>query len=175
MWTVYEMATAGGPGRKTNTGQWFRLAQAYGGGAGCLWPAPSTTPHNVSKPSEELLKALKLLQSVTTKEDFSKYEKMVMPPPPKREERVKLREEELLEKCKKEESLKKQEQMHEEQVKHQHNLEQQKLMLHDVQLRLASMSLEVKALRALVAGTKEPEGHPIHAPLPVPWEPSGPY
>ena len=85
---------------------------------------------------------------------------------------MKLREEELLEKCKMEESLKKQEQTHQEQVKtHQHNLEQQKLMLQDVQLRLESVSLEVEALRALVAETKEPKGPPIHAPLPCPREP----
>ena len=44
-------------------------------------------------------------------------------------------------------------------------------MLQDVQLRLESVSLEVKALRALVAETKEPEAPPIHAPLPFPREP----
>ena len=112
-----------------------------------------------------------LLQNVMTKEDFSKYEKMVLPPPPKKEEKKKLREEELWRQCQKEESLKKQVQMHLEQVKkHEHNLEQQKMMLADVQLRLESVSLEVKALRALVAETKEPEGPPIQAPLPAPRE-----
>ena len=61
--------------------------------------------------------------------------------------------------------MKKQVQMHLEQVKkHEHNLEQQKLMLADVQLRLESVSLEVKALPALVAETKEPEGPPVQAP-----------
>ena len=95
-----------------------------------------------------------------------------MPFSPKREKRVKLREEELHEKCKKKESLKKQEQMHQEQVKkHEHNLEQQKMMLQDVQLRLESVSLEVKALRALVVETKEPDWPPSHAPLPCPREP----
>ena len=85
------------------------------------------------------------------------------PPPPKREERVKLREEERLEKCQKEESLKKQEQIHQEQVKkHQHNLEQQKLMPQDVQLRLESVSLEVKAL-GFGCGDKGAGGTPIHA------------
>ena len=119
-----------------------------------------------------MVKALKLLQNVMTKEDFSKYEKMVLPPPPKKEEKKKLREEELWRKCEKEESLKKQVQMHLEQVKkHEHNLEQQKMMLADVQLRLESVSLEVKALRALVAETKEPEEPPIQAPLPAPREP----
>ena len=34
------------------------------------------------------------------------------------------------------------------------------------------MSLEVNALRALVAETKEPEGRPIQAPLPAPQEPT---
>ena len=67
--------------------------------------------------------------------------------------------------------MKKQVQMHLEQVKkHEHNLEQQKMMLADVQLRPESVSLEVKALRALVAETKEPEGSPIQAPLPAPRE-----
>ena len=107
-----------------------------------------------------------------TKRDFSKYEKMVMPPPPKKEEKKKLREEELWRQCQKEESVKKPVQMHLEQVKkHEHNLEQQKIMLTDVQLQLESVSLEVKALRALVAETKEPEGPSLHAPLPAPREP----
>ena len=61
--------------------------------------------------------------------------------------------------------------MHLEQKKHEHNLEQQKMMLADVQLRLESVSLEVKALRALVPETKEPEEPPIQAPLPAPREP----
>ena len=120
---------------------------------------PLHIPPDVIKPSEGMVKALKLLQNVMTREDFSKYEKMVMPPPTKKEEKKKLREEELWRQCQKEESLKKQVQMHLEQVKkHEHNLEQQKMMLADVQLRLESVSLEVKALRALVAETKEPEG-----------------
>ena len=97
---------------------------------------------------------------------------MVMLPPPKKEEKQKHREEELWRQCQKEESLKKQVQMQLEQAKkHEHNLEQQKMMLADVQLRLESVSLEVKALRVLVAETKEPEGPPIQAPLPAPREP----
>ena len=44
-------------------------------------------------------------------------------------------------------------------------------MLAEVQLQLESVSLEVKALRALVAETKEAEGHPVQAPLPAPREP----
>ena len=68
--------------------------------------------------------------------------------------------------------LKNQVQMHLEQVKkHEHNLEQQKMMLADVQVRLESVSLEVKALRSFVVETKEPEGPPIQAPLPAPREP----
>ena len=123
-------------------------------------------------PPEDMLKVLKLLQSVMTEDDFSKYEKMVLPPPPKKDERKKLREEELWRQCQKEENLKKQVQMHLEQVKkHEHNLKQQKMMLQDVHMRLESVSLKVKALRALVAETKEPEWPPVHAPLPCPREP----
>ena len=53
---------------------------------------PETPP---SPPSEELVKALQLFQSVLTPEDFSKYEKILVPP--KQQERVKLREREILE------------------------------------------------------------------------------
>ena len=134
-------------------------------GAG-VGPFPSTTPYDGNMPCEDMLKALKLLQSVMAEEDFSK-KKMMMPPPPKREERMKLREEELFQKCKKEESLRKQEQMHLEQVKkHEHNLEQQKLMLEVVQVGLEAVRDEVKALRALVPETEEPEGPPIQLPAP---------
>ena len=54
-------------------------------------PTPDSPP---SPPSEELVKALQLLQSVLTPEDFSKCEKNLVPP--KQQERVKLRERELL-------------------------------------------------------------------------------
>ena len=47
-----------------------------------------------SPPSEELVKALQLLQSVLTPEDFTMYEKKLVPP--KQQERVKLREESFL-------------------------------------------------------------------------------
>ena len=50
-------------------------------GAG-VGSAPSPVPQDVNKPTEHMVKALKLLQNVMTKEDFSKYEKLVMPPPP---------------------------------------------------------------------------------------------
>ena len=139
-------------------------------GAGVGDPPPPTPPATAQS-SEDMVKALLLLQNVMTKEDFSKYEKLVLPPP-KKEEKKKLREEELWRRCQKEESLKKQVQMHLEQIKkHEHNLEQQKIMLADVQLQLESVSLEVKALRALVAEKKEPEGPSLHAPLPAPREP----
>ena len=49
-------------------------------------PTPETPP---SPPSEDLVKAVQLLQSVLTPEDFSKYEKKLVPP--KQQERVKLR------------------------------------------------------------------------------------
>ena len=62
---------------------------------------PHPIPPDVIKPSEDMVKALKLLQNVMTKEDFSKYEKMVMPLPPKNEEKKKLREEELWRQCQK--------------------------------------------------------------------------
>ena len=91
-----------------------------------------------------------------------------------RQRKGKNSEEELWRQCQKEENLKKkkQAQVHLEQVKkHEHNLEQQKMMLADVQKRLESVSLEVKALRALVAETKEPEGPSIQAPPPCSREP----
>ena len=98
-----------------------------------------------------------------TKEEFSKYEKMLMP--------VKLCEEDLFQKRKKEESLKKQEQTHLERIeKHEHNWEQLKLMPEDVQIRLEPVRDEVKALRALVAETKEVEGPPLSSPFACPSE-----
>ena len=107
-------------------------------------PAPETPP------SEDMIKALKLLQSVMSAD--SKNEKLVVPPP-KEKERVKLGEQELFEKVQKEK-----EQMHLEQIKkHEHNLQQQKVMLEDVLTRLEAVKDEVKALRALLSERKEPE------------------
>ena len=54
-------------------------------GAGVGDPPLPILP-DATKSSEDMVKALKLLQNVMTKEDFSKYEKMVMPPPPKKGE-----------------------------------------------------------------------------------------
>ena len=78
-----------------------------------------------------MIKVVKLLQSVMSADDFSKYEKMVLPPP-KKEERVKLREQELSEKVQKQNGLEKQEQI----KKQEHNLKQQRSMLEDAQSRL---------------------------------------
>ena len=61
-------------------------------GAGAGLPAAPEAP-----PSEDMVKALKLLQSVMTPEDFSKYEKKLVVFQWKEEQRVKLREQELFE------------------------------------------------------------------------------
>ena len=85
-------------------------------------PAPETPP---SPPSEELVKALLLLQSVLSPEDFSKYEKKLVPP--KQHQRVKFREREHLEAVERQASYEKQEQKHLELIaKHEHNLAQQR-------------------------------------------------
>ena len=79
-------------------------------------PTPESPP---SPPSEELVKALQLLQSVLTPEDFSKYEKKLVPP--RQQERVKLRERELLEAVERQANYEKQEQKHLEMIaKHEH-------------------------------------------------------
>ena len=71
------------------------------------------------------LEVLQLLQSVLSPEDFSKYEKKLVPP--KQQERVKLRERELLEAVERQANYEKQEQKHLEMIaKHEHNLAQQK-------------------------------------------------
>ena len=88
-------------------------------------------------PSEELVKALQLLQSVLSPEDFSNYEVKLVPP--KQQERVKLRERELLEAVERQANYEKQEQKHLEMVaKHEHNLAQQKAMLESVRAQLAA-------------------------------------
>ena len=95
--------------------------------------APQLLPP--SPPSEELVKALQLLQSVLTPEDFSKYEKKLVPP--KQQERVKLRERELLEAVERQANYEKQEQKHLELIaKHEHNLAQQKAMLESVRTQV---------------------------------------
>ena len=130
-------------------------------------PTPESPP---SPPSEELVKALQLLQGVLTPEDFSKYEKKLVPP--KQQERVKLRECELLEAVERQANYEKQEQKHLEMIeKHEHNLAQQKRMLESVRSQLAEVRDTVGALRALVSETKEPPINSIVPPLPPPREP----
>ena len=127
-------------------------------------PTPESPP---SPPSEELVKALQLLQSVLTPEDFSKYEKKLVPP--KQQERVKLRERELLEAVERQANYEKQEQKHLEMIaKHEHNLAQQKAMLDSVRTQLAEVRDTVGALRALVSETKEPPINSVVPPLPPP-------
>ena len=121
-------------------------------------PTPESPP---SPPSEELVKALQLLQSVLTPEDFSKYEKKLVPP--KQQERVKLRERELLEADERQANYEKQEQQHLEMIaKHEHN--QQKAMLESVRTQLAEVRDTVGALRALVSETREPPNNPVVPP-----------
>ena len=109
-------------------------------------PTPESPP---SPPSEELVKALQLLQSVLTPEDFSKFDKKLVPP--KQQERVKLRERELLEAVERQANYEKQEQKHLEMIaKHEHNSTQQKAMLESVRTQLAEVRDTVGALRALV-------------------------
>ena len=127
-------------------------------------PTPETPP---LPPSEELVKALQLLQRVLTPEDFSKYEKKLVPP--KQQERVKLREQELLEAVERQANYEKQEQKHLEMI--EHNLAQQKAMLETVRTQLAEVRDTVGALRALVSETKEPPINPVVPPLPPPREP----
>ena len=133
-------------------------------------PTPESPP---SPPSEELLKALQLFQSVLTPEDFSKYEKKLVPP--KQQERVELRERELLEAVERQANYEKQEQKHLEMIaKHEHNLAQQKAMLESVRSQLAKVRDTVGALRALVSETKEPPISSVVPPLPPPREPPPP-
>ena len=133
-------------------------------------PTPESPP---TPPPEELVKALQLLQSILTPEDFSKYEKKLGPP--KQQERVKLRERELLEAVERQANYEKQEQKHLEMIeKHEHNLAQQKKMLESVRSQLAEVRDTVGALRALVSETKEPPINSIVPPLPPPREPPPP-
>ena len=134
-------------------------------GAG-VGPSPSAqegTAHN-----EDMIKALKLLQSVMSAEDFFMRRWCCL----QKEERVKLREQELFQKVQNQNGLEEQEQMHLEQIKKQeHNLTQQRLMLQDVQIRLGAVRDEVHALKALVSEKKEPTGPPARPPPPCPREP----
>ena len=72
--------------------------------------------------------------------------------PPKQQERVELRERELLEAVERQNNCEKQEQKHLEMIaKHEHNLAQQKAMLESVRSQLAEVRDTVGALRALVS------------------------
>ena len=118
----------------------------------------------------QFLKRHLRLQSVLTPEDFSKYEKKLVPP--KQQERVELRERELLEAVERQANYEKQEQKHLEiTAKHEHNLAQQKAMLESVRTQLAEVRDTVGALRALVSETWEPTNNPVVPPLPAPREP----
>ena len=106
--------------------------------------------------ASDLVRALQLLQNIYSPEDFSKYEKVLIPP---KAEKAKRREEALLENVHTQERLEKQEMGYCEQInKLGHNLEQQRLMLQEVRTRLQVVRDEVSASRALVADPTEPTG-----------------
>ena len=87
--------------------------------------------------------------------------------PPKQQERVKLRERELLEAVERQANYEKQDQKLLEMIaKHEHNLAQQKAMLESVRSQLAEVRDTVGALRALVSETKEPPISSVVPPLP---------
>ena len=120
-------------------------------------PTPETPP---SPPPEELVKALQLFQSVLSPEDFSKYEKKLVPP--KQQERVKLRERELLEAVEMQANYEKQEQKHLELIaKHEHKFGTATAEVRDT----------VGAIRAVVSETREPPNNPVVPPFPPPREP----
>ena len=99
--------------------------------------------------SEDLPRALKLLQAVMSAEDFSKCEKMVLPP--SREERTKEREQLLWERVQSRNRLRKQEAGYVEQIsKLDADAAQQRTMLQGVREQLEAVNDEVCALRALV-------------------------
>ena len=134
-------------------------------GAGVGSPPTPETPSSL--PSEELVKALQLLQSVLTPEDFSKSEKELVPPKP--QERVELSERELLEAVERQVNYEKQEQKHLEMIaKHEHKLAQQEAMLESVRTQLAEVRGTVGALRALVSETRVLPNNPVVPPLPPP-------
>ena len=127
-----------------------------------------TPPRNADSdvPPGELLGALKLLQTVMSAEDFSKYEKLVAPP--SKEERTKEREQLLWEKVQSQNRLRKQEAGHVEQIaKLEADAAKQRAMLGSVREQLEAVNDEVCALRALVADPSVPTG-PIPEPPPLP-------
>ena len=103
----------------------------------------------------DLLGALELLWAVMSVEDFSKYEKMVLPP--SKEERTKEREQLLWEKVQFQNRLRKQEAGHVEQIaKLEADAAKQRTMLQGVRKQLEAVNDEVCALRALVADPSVP-------------------
>ena len=121
----------------------------------------------------DLLGALKLLQTVMSEEDFSKYEKLVAPP---EEERTKEREQLLWEKVQSQNRLRKQETGHVQQIaKLEADVAKQRAMLQSVREQLEAVNDEVCALRALVADPSVPTGPvPEPPPLPAPRTPPPP-
>ena len=109
-------------------------------GAG-VGPSPSG-PKEGTVPNEDMIRALQLLQGLTSTEDFSKYEKMVSPP--KKEEKVKDREQLLWEKVQSQNKLLKVEAEKVEQIaKLEHHVAQQQSMLQDVRSELEVVRHEV--------------------------------
>ena len=103
-----------------------------------------TPPRNADSdvPPGELLGALKLLQTVMSAEDFSKYEKLVAPP--SKEERTKEREQLLWEKVQSQNRLRKQEAGHVEQIaKLEADAAKQRAMLGSVREQLEAVNDEV--------------------------------
>ena len=91
--------------------------------------------------------------------------------PPKQQERVKLRERELLEAVERQNNYEKQEQRHLELIaKRGHNLAQQKAMLESVRTQLAEVRDTVGALGASVSESREPPNNPVVPPCPPPRE-----
>ena len=118
----------------------------------------------------DLLGALKPHQTLMPAEDFSKYEKMVVPP--SKEEQTKEREQLLWEKVQFQNRLRKQEAGHVEQIaKLEADATKQRTMLQGVREQLD----EGCALRALVADPSVPTGPaPEPPPLPPPRTPPPP-
>ena len=140
-------------------------------GAGVGTPPLAADSHAAS---DDLLRALKLLQAVMSAEDFSKYEKMVLPP--SREERTKERGQLLWKKVQSQNRLRKQEAGHAEQIAElEADAAKQRTMLQGVREQVEAVNDEVCALRALVADPTSPSGQPPEPPpLPAPRTPPPP-
>ena len=117
-------------------------------------PTPETPP---LPPSEDLVKALQLLQSGLTPEDFSKYEKKLVPP--KQQERVLSSANESFLRLLKGRPIVR-------------NKNRSISKLEAVRTQLAEVRDTVGALRALVSEMKEPPINSVVPPLPPPRDPS---